>query len=1009
MDIERKARESLDAVTNSSIEKIVGIEPARSREVLTYVFKEMTTEFSNVCRDAAGSKRLYDVVSQSSATPVAQRLQTEKDHVAVLGTASTHLKIIIGDVSHQRMQKKLAEEHNLSATQADNSLALASLSVLDTLKQAVKSGAGENNSAGIKTLLTQDSAKVLTVASGNTHQSVARDKAVTSTEPIGMVDGIAVAGVGSASLTRFVPHLLLGLLALGAVKYCSDAENHRVVEEERVSLQDELSAARMDAEASTSSINALQSEFDSAQAQIESLKSDLDLTKSELQTTTAELLAERDVPNDMAELQMLLSNATKERNVAVESNQTLNKQIESVTGKYNATSVEVESTKAELEAARSIIASTKGAAAEIRQLKVNISGIRQKHDAALQRNASIIAENKTLRATIEDSAPTITDLESQVMDLQTNNSALVQEQKLSQEEISHLMSKMGELEQRHQSAGPRINKLESKIASLHHEIATVEAKLQIKSAALEEEQNARRASTNRLTTNNRDVQNQLSRMTLLKDAAESRFRQEQSKVSEQAESISDLRDEISVLETANKKSEVSAVALQKKIDELDAELANVDERMAANDLKLTEKDDALAAANDEIAAARLKIAELQSADGNSDVLRDELQSMLAALNAEKDDILKENTSLSGRLLTLDSELKAGIQRAENAERSIEALEMSLETERKSLKQVSKERDQVKESIVLANADIDVLTAEKTDALKTIDGLNRQISVLDGVVVTGRATISDLKKNNRQIEKQNIELQQGEDATREKVVSLNTRLDALSSALDQERENASSQATKNTELEKRLDGVMQARDRALEEVGRLQQALTSADRKVAALIDKQGALIAKTKNSNTEAEEATSETLTLRSSIEQQLTEANLESVNVQSIENDRAVAITLGSKSLYRTGDASLTREGGRTLNKIGKILENYPDWRIDIEGHTDSLPIGVKLRQRYPSNWELSSARASAVVTFLRLTTNVKTEALSAKGYAETQPIADNTSAEGREQNRRVDIVLRK
>ena len=121
------------------------------------------------------------------------------------------------------------------------------------------------------------------------------------------------------------------------------------------------------------------------------------------------------------------------------------------------------------------------------------------------------------------------------------------------------------------------------------------------------------------------------------------------------------------------------------------------------------------------------------------------------------------------------------------------------------------------------------------------------------------------------------------------------------------------------------------------------------------------------------------------------------------------MAITLGSGNLYQTGDASLTREGGIVLAKIGNILTNYSDWRIDVEGHTDSLAIGKALRNRYPTNWELSSARASAAVRHLRNVGGVDAESLSVHGFGDTRPIADNSNVKGREQNRRVDIILRK
>lgn len=1003
MSIEKKAVLLLNSMAGSSVEKVLDMEPTRSIEIIVKAPGEVTEAFVSVARDSTGSQRLYDEILQTSETPVAQRLLNEKDHVAVMGKASAQLKSIVGDVTHQRMQKKLTESLNLSGAEADNSLALGSLSVLEVLKEELKSGVVENSSAGVTNLLIPGSEKVSPVVAGSSPASIAGETTVTSP------GNDAVAAAGSASLLRFAPHALLGILALGTAKYCSDANKHRGVEEERVSLQQELSAARVDAEAKTSNIQSLQGEFDSAQLQIQSLQSDLDSTQSKLQVATAELAAERDVPNDTAELQTLLSDVTSDRNAAVDSKQALTRQLEIVNRKYEDATVEVESTKAELEAARSIISANKNSADQIRQLKENVSEINQKHDAAIQLNAGIVEENKSLRATIDDTAKTVADLESQVLGLQTSNKALQQEKTLKLEEISQLTSSVDELEQRHESVAPNINKLESRITSQLEEIATLEAELQLRSNELEEEKAAQQAISTRLTAKNTDVQNQLSQMMLLKNTAESKFGQEQSKVSEQAETISDLEGQVDVLELANEELKVSTVALQKNIDELDGRLSEAEEQVSASDFKLTEKDDALAAVNDELASARHEITELKSQSGESSVLNNELQTKVDLLTEENNDLLDGAKVLNDQIAALSGELETGKQRAVEAEQSVAMLEKSLDTERESLTQISNERDQLKDALAIAKADIDSLSSEKSAAMEKIDALNRKASELNEMVDAGKSTISDLEQGNSEIEQENIALQQAADDSRERIVILGTRLNSVASELNRERESAELMAAKNSELEEQLLGATQARDTAQDDLKTLQQSLSTADQKIAEMTAKQQALISEVDSANAYEKEAVSETLALRGSIEQQLADASLQSVTVQSIEDDRAVAITLGSKSLYQAGDASLTREGGQTLNKIGKILEKHPDWRVDIEGHTDSLPIGDKLRQRYPSNWELSSARASAVVTFLRLTTNVKADSLSAKGYAETKPIADNGSVKGREQNRRVDIVLRK
>ena len=77
------------------------------------------------------------------------------------------------------------------------------------------------------------------------------------------------------------------------------------------------------------------------------------------------------------------------------------------------------------------------------------------------------------------------------------------------------------------------------------------------------------------------------------------------------------------------------------------------------------------------------------------------------------------------------------------------------------------------------------------------------------------------------------------------------------------------------------------------------------------------------------------------------------------------------------------------------------------MEGHTDNVPLGAALQARYPSNWELSTARATAVVRFLSEEAGLTPEMLAASGYGSYRPVAPNDTEEGRSQNRRIEIIL--
>jgi chemotaxis protein MotB len=109
---------------------------------------------------------------------------------------------------------------------------------------------------------------------------------------------------------------------------------------------------------------------------------------------------------------------------------------------------------------------------------------------------------------------------------------------------------------------------------------------------------------------------------------------------------------------------------------------------------------------------------------------------------------------------------------------------------------------------------------------------------------------------------------------------------------------------------------------------------------------------------------------------------------------------------LFDSGRAEIKPEGLVVLGKVIEILKSVTDKSIRIEGHTDAIPIAGSLTQRYPTNWELSAARAINVARYLQKQA-INPATLSAAGFGEFKPVADNATLEGRAKNRRIEIVL--
>jgi chemotaxis protein MotB len=110
---------------------------------------------------------------------------------------------------------------------------------------------------------------------------------------------------------------------------------------------------------------------------------------------------------------------------------------------------------------------------------------------------------------------------------------------------------------------------------------------------------------------------------------------------------------------------------------------------------------------------------------------------------------------------------------------------------------------------------------------------------------------------------------------------------------------------------------------------------------------------------------------------------------------------------LFDSGEATIKPAGVEVLNRVGAVLKKAENKQIIVQGHTDNVPIVGRLAARFPTNWELSAARAVNVARLLQDDAGLDPTRLSATAFSEYQPRADNVTAEGRQKNRRIEIVL--
>ena len=198
------------------------------------------------------------------------------------------------------------------------------------------------------------------------------------------------------------------------------------------------------------------------------------------------------------------------------------------------------------------------------------------------------------------------------------------------------------------------------------------------------------------------------------------------------------------------------------------------------------------------------------------------------------------------------------------------------------------------------------------------------------------------------------------------------------------------------LEKERDDLKNARDELQVRVNNLDQENVA----VASRLDEQIARSSKAKEEEIARVKATYDTLMadMKSEIEQgQVTITKLA---------DR-LSVSMVDRILFPSGEAEITPAGLQVLQRVGNVLKNAEKKVIRVEGHTDNVPISDRLADRFPTNWELSTARASNVVRFLQEKVAIDPARLEAVGLSEFHPVAGNATAQGRSRNRRIEIAL--
>jgi chemotaxis protein MotB len=175
---------------------------------------------------------------------------------------------------------------------------------------------------------------------------------------------------------------------------------------------------------------------------------------------------------------------------------------------------------------------------------------------------------------------------------------------------------------------------------------------------------------------------------------------------------------------------------------------------------------------------------------------------------------------------------------------------------------------------------------------------------------------------------------------------------------------------------------------------LKQQVSAAQQKVESLEQEKASLTASSQQSQKQYEE-----------LVQNLSK-EVEKGELQVKQYKNMLSVDLAEQIFFDSGKATLKKGGKDVLKKVGDALKGYENKIIRVVGHTDNVPVAKSLQKTFPSNWDLSVARATNVVRFLQ-EVGIPPERMVAAGRAEYDPIAPNDTPEGRQKNRRIEIML--
>jgi chemotaxis protein MotB len=252
-----------------------------------------------------------------------------------------------------------------------------------------------------------------------------------------------------------------------------------------------------------------------------------------------------------------------------------------------------------------------------------------------------------------------------------------------------------------------------------------------------------------------------------------------------------------------------------------------------------------------------------------------------------------------------------------------------------------------------------------------------IALVAGMLMTSCAS----KKELQACQEDNKALQANYSSTKEQLASANTRVKSLEEQVAELRKN-------NARLQESLDNSLKNTSLSSVNIEKLVDQINESNQYIRHLVE------VKSKSDSLN--------MVLSNNLTRSLSKEELKEVDVQVLKG--VVYISLADNMLYKSGSYEINSRASETLSKIAKIIKDYKDYDVLIEGNTDDVPIK---RENIRNNWDLSCLRASSVVQALQNDYGVDPKRLTAGGRGEYNPLQPNTTEVGKQRNRRTQIII--